>query len=45
MCLKVINGYLLILANGTVNPVPALEDTISELPYYQTTQIHVIGNW
>ena len=39
-CLKVINGYLLILANSTVNSVPVLEDTISELPYYQTTQIH-----
>ena len=39
--LKDINGtYILISANGTVTSVPILEDTISELPYFQTTRIH-----
>ena len=39
--LKDINGtYFLISANGTTTPMPVLEDTISELPYFQTTRIH-----
>ena len=39
--IKDINGtYFLISANGTVTTVPVLEDTISELSYFQTTQIH-----
>ena len=34
-------GYQWIFVNlSTVNSVPVLEDTISELPYYQTTQIY-----
>ena len=38
---KDINGiYLLISANGTIRPMPVLEDTISELPYFQTLRIH-----
>ena len=32
--------YFLISANGTITPMPVLEDTISELPYFQTTQIY-----
>ena len=43
--LKDINGiYFLISANGTIMSIPALEDTISELPYFQTTQIHGYDN-
>ena len=39
--LKDINGtYFLISANSTVTPTPVLGDTISELPYFQTTRIH-----
>ena len=39
--LKDINStYFLISANGTITPMPILEDTISELPYFQTTLIH-----
>ena len=30
----------LISANGTITPMPVLEDTISELPYFQATRIH-----
>ena len=30
----------LISTNGTITPIPVLEDTISELPYFQTTRIH-----
>ena len=38
---KDTNGtYFLISANGTITPMPVLEDTISELPYFQTTRIH-----
>ena len=38
--LKDINDtYFLISANGTITPM-VLEDTISELPYFQTTRIH-----
>ena len=36
--LKDINGtYFLISAKGTVTPMPVLEDTISELHFFQTT--------
>ena len=36
--LKDINGtYFLISANGTITPMPVLEDKTSELPYFQTT--------
>ena len=39
--LKDINAtYFLISANSTVTPTPGLGDTISELPYFQTTRIH-----
>ena len=39
--LKDINGtYFLISVNGTITPMPVLEDIISELPYFQTTRIH-----
>ena len=39
--LKDINGtYFLIAANGAVTPMPVIKDTISELPYFQTTRIH-----
>ena len=38
---KDINGmYFIISTNGTVTPMPVLGDTISELPYFQTTRIH-----
>ena len=38
---KDINGtYFLISANGTITPMPVLEDTISELSYFQTLRIH-----
>ena len=44
--LKDINGtYLLISANGTVTPMRVLEDTISKLPYFQTTRIHEYDDW
>ena len=43
--LKDINCiYFLISANGTIMPMPVLEDTISELPYFQATQIHGYDN-
>ena len=43
--LKDINGiYFLISANGTIMSIPVLEDIISELPYFQTTQIHGYDN-
>ena len=43
--LKRINGtYFLISANGTVTPVPVLEDTTSELPAFKTTRIHGYDN-
>ena len=43
--LKDINGtYFLISANGTVTPGHVLEDTTSELPAFQTTQIHGYDN-
>ena len=44
--LKDSNGtYFLISANGTVTPVPVLEDTTtSELPTFQTTRIHGYDN-
>ena len=43
--LKDINCiYFLISANGTIMPIPVLEDTISELPYFQATQIHGYDN-
>ena len=43
--LKDINGtYFLISANSTVTPTPVLGDTISELPYFQTTRIHGYDN-
>ena len=43
--LKDINGtYFLISANGTITPMPVLEDTISELPYFQATRIHGYDN-
>ena len=32
--------YFLISANGTVTPVPVLEDTTPDLPAFQTTQLH-----
>ena len=36
-----INGmYCIVSANATVMSMPVLEDTISELPYFQTTRIH-----
>ena len=39
--LKDINGtYFLISANGTTTLMLLLKDTISELPYFQTTHIH-----
>ena len=39
--IKDINDtYFLISANSTVTPTPVLEDTISELPYFETTRIH-----
>ena len=38
--LKLTNYPILISANGTITPMPVLEDTISELPYFQTTRIH-----
>ena len=39
--LKDITGtYFLISADGTVTSAPVLEDTISELPHFQTTPIH-----
>ena len=44
--LKDINGtYFLISANGTVALMPVLEDTISEVPYFQTTRIHGYYDW
>ena len=33
-----------ISANDTVTPMPVLEDTISELTYFQTTRIYGYGN-
>ena len=38
-------GYFLTSANGTVTFVPILEDTISELPSFQTTRIHGYDDW
>ena len=39
--LKDSNGkYFLISANGTVTPVPVLEDAAPELPAFQTTRLH-----
>ena len=39
--LKDINGtHFLISANGTITPMPVVEDTISKLPYFQTKRIH-----
>ena len=32
--------YYLISANGTVTPVPILEDTATDLPAFQTTRLH-----
>ena len=43
--IKDINGtYFLISANGTITLMPVLEDTISELPYFQTTRIYGYGD-
>ena len=44
--LKDSNGtYFLISANGTVTPVPVLEDVAPELPALQTMRLHGYDNW
>lgn len=43
--LKDINGAYFLFLNGTIISAPVLEDTISELSYSQTFQIHGCDDW